>query len=293
MKTRDIFPFFQYAPHYVEVVGSQIHYVDEGLGHPVLFLHGNPTSSYLWRNIIPYVTPVARCIAPDLIGMGKSDKPSIPYRFVDHVRYVEGFIHKLGLRNITLVLHDWGSAIGFHYAMRNEDNVKGLAFMEAIVKPFTWKEFPKEFRIGFRLFRAPFIGWFLIMGLNMYVEKVMPRAIVRDLTDEEKNHYRKPFIRTHDRKPVRQWPREIPIAGTPEDVHQRVLEYSEKLQRSHLPKILFHGSPGGIMDEKMVEWCVKNLPNLRTVNIGSGIHYLQEDNPHLIGQMLADWYKQL
>ena len=136
---------------YVEVHGSKMHYLDEGVGDPILFLHGNPTSSYLWRNIIPHLTPHARCIAPDLIGMAKSDKPDLNYRFFDHVKYVEGFIEKLGVSNLTLVAHDWGSALGFHYAMRHEDNVKGLAFMEAIVKPLSWEDFPPDFKNGFRL----------------------------------------------------------------------------------------------------------------------------------------------
>ena len=288
-----ISPFFQYTAHYIEVAGSRIHYVDEGSGHPILFLHGNPTSSYVWRNIIPYLTSMGRCIAPDLIGMGKSDKPSIEYRFTDHARYIEGFIHKLGLRNITLVLHDWGSALGLHYAMRNEGNIKGLAFMEAILKTSTWDDFPKDFRMGFRLFRTPVIGWFLIVGLNIFVERIMPKAIVRTLTEVEKEHYRQPFKGFRDRKPVRQWPNEIPIDGSPADVAEIVRDYSQKLQQSELPKLLFYGKPGGIIDSKTVEWCEQNFMNLKTVDIGPGIHYLQEDNPHLIGKVLADWYKNL
>jgi haloalkane dehalogenase len=293
MSTREISPFFQYEAHYIEVAGSRIHYLDEGSGHPILFLHGNPTSSYLWRNIIPYLTSMGRCIAPDLVGMGKSDKPSIDYRFTDHARYVEGFIHKLGLRNITLVLHDWGSALGLNYAMRNEGNIKGLAFMEAILKTFTWNDFPKDFRMGFKLFRTPVIGWFMIVGLNIFVERIMPKAIVRKLTEEEKEHYRQPFKGFRDRKPVRQWPNEIPIDGSPADVAEIVRDYSQKLQLSELPKLLFYGKPGGLIDSKMVGWCEQNLINLKTVDIGPGIHYLQEDNPHLIGKVLADWYKNL
>lgn len=225
--------------------------------------------------------------------MGKSDKPNIEYRFFDHVRYVEGFIKKMELRNITLVVHDWGSALGFHYAMRHEENIKGLAFMEAILKTFSWDEFPKDFRMGFKLFRTPVVGWLMIVGLNMFVEQILPKAIVRNLTEEEKNYYREPFKRLKDRKPVWRWPNEIPIDGKPADVTEAVQGYSNKLQESKLLKLLFYAKPGGIIPSSMVKWCRQNLKNLKIVDIGRGIHYLQEDNPHLIGSELAKWYKSL
>ncbi len=155
---KEISPAFPFQSKFVDVLGSRMHYVEEGAGDPVLFLHGNPTSSYLWRNVIPHVSPLGRCIAPDLIGMGKSDKPDIGYGFFDHSRYVEGFIEALGLQNITLVIHDWGSALGFHYARRHEGNVKGIAFMEAIVRPVTWDEWPEQARQMFQAFRTPGVG---------------------------------------------------------------------------------------------------------------------------------------
>ncbi|MFQ5792226.1 MAG: haloalkane dehalogenase, partial [Acidobacteriota bacterium] len=165
-----ISPAFPYESHYVEVHGSQMHYVDEGTGEPVLFLHGNPTWSYLWRNILPYLAPHARCIALDLIGMGRSDNPDIEYRFVDHARYVEGFIETLGLENITFVIHDWGSALGFHYAMRHEENVRGLAFMEAIITPVpSWDVFPAGFQTIFQGFRTPEVGWDMIVNQNIFI----------------------------------------------------------------------------------------------------------------------------
>lgn len=151
-ESQTIFADFPYKPNYIEVHGSKMHYVDEGSGDPILFLHGNPTSSYLWRNIIPYLSSKGRCIAPDLIGFGKSDKPDLEYRILDHIKYVEGFIEKLTLKNITLVIHDWGSALGFHYAMRHQINVKGIVFMEAILQPARWSDFPKDFKMGFKLF---------------------------------------------------------------------------------------------------------------------------------------------
>lgn len=293
MVPQEISPNFPFSSKYVEVHGSRIHYIDEGAGSPILFLHGNPTSSYLWRNIIPYLVPYGRCIAPDLIGMGRSDKPDIDYRFVDHAKYVEDFIDTMDLKDITLIVHDCGSALGFHYAMRHEDNIRGLAFMEAILKIPSWDEFPKEFKIGFKLFRTPVIGWLMIVGMNIFVEQILPKAIVRDLTEEEMNTYREPYKRFRDRRPVWRWPNEIPIDGSPADVTGIVESYSRKLQESELPKLFFYGNPGGIVTAGMVKWCRKHLKNLITVDIGPGIHYLQEDNPHLIGLELATWFKSL
>jgi haloalkane dehalogenase len=281
---------FPFKSNFVEVHGSKMHYVDEGSGDPILFLHGNPTSSYLWRNIIPYLTTHGRCIAPDLIGMGKSDKPRLAYRFLDHYKYVKGFIEKLGLEKITLVIHDWGSGLGFHYAMENESNIKGLAFMEALLKPSRWNDFPKDFKMGFKLMRTPIIGWFMISVMNVFVKQVLPDATVRDLSPEEKSNYLEPFKTIASRKPIRQWPCEIPIDGKPTDMHSLISNYCQKLQNSNLPKLLFYATPGGIVTPKVVEWSKEKLKNLKTVDIGSGIHYIQEDNPHKIGEELSKWY---
>ncbi len=280
---------FPFESKYVTVHGSRMHYVDEGAGDPVLFLHGNPTSSYLWRNIIPHIVPHARCIAPDLIGMGKSDKVLCPYRFQDHSWYVEGFIDELKLENITLVIHDWGSALGFHYARRHERNVRGLAFMEALLCPVRWAEFPKDFKMGFRLMRTPGIGWFMVSVMNVFLNQIMPQTIVRALTTEEQRRYAEPFPTIGSRKPVRQWPREIPIDGTPSDVHDVVAGYSAWLQQTPIPKLLLHATPGGIIRADTVEWAREHFTNLKTVDLGKGIHYLQEDHPEEIGKALASW----
>ena len=294
MESQAISADFPHASHYVDVHGSQIHYIEEGSGDPILFLHGNPTSSYLWRNIIPHVQGHGRCIAMDLIGMGKSDKPDLEYNFFDHVKYVEGFIQQLGLKNLTLVIHDWGSALGFHYAMRNESNVKGLTFMEAIIMPIpSWEVFPQEAQQMFQAFRTPDVGWDMIVNKNMFVEQVLPGMVVRKLTDAEMDHYRAPFIDPPTRKPVWRWPNEIPIAGEPANVVAAVEAYCTKLQQSELPTLLFASTPGAIITAEMVSWCQQHLKNLKVVDIGPGIHFIQEDNPHLIGTELANWYSSL
>ncbi len=290
MSDRSISADFPFESRYLQVAGSRLHYIEEGTGDPVLFLHGNPTWSYLWRNIVPHASAGSRAIAIDLIGMGKSDKPDIEYRFFDHVEYVEGFIERLGLSDITLVLHDWGSALGLHYASRHEDNVKGLALMEPILAPFlSWSDFPQEFVETFKVFRSPEIGWDLIVNQNVFVEQILPAAIVRRLSDEEMERYREPFERLEARKPVWRWPNEIPIEGEPADVDAALAEVSLWLQRSDLPKLLFHAAPGAILPPERVEWCRANLANLETVDLGRGIHFLQEDHPERIGVELARW----
>jgi len=288
---RSISPEFPFESKYIEVQGSRMHYIDEGEGDPILFLHGNPTSSYLWRNVVPHVVPHGRCIAPDLIGMGKSDKPRLDYRFFDHSRYLEGFIEALGLQNVTLVIHDWGSALGLHYAARHPKNVKGLAMMEAILGPMSWSAFPKSHKLGFTLMRAPVIGWLMISVMNSFLHRMLPGTIVRKLTAEEQRHYDEPYPTVASRKPVRQWPVEIPIDGRPADVHRAVTDYAAWLEETDLPKLLLHARPGGIISPAAVLRLEAKLPNLQTVDLGEGIHFLQEDHPHEIGEAIARWYE--
>lgn len=284
---------FPFESKFLEVKGSKMHYIEEGTGNPILFLHGNPTSSYLWRNIIPYLSSVGRCIAVDLIGMGKSDKPNIDYRFVDHYEYLKEFIQKLDLKNITLVIHDWGSGLGFHYAMENEDNIKGIAFMEAIVQTAKWSEFPANYKIGFKLMRTPFIGWLLVNVMNIFLKQILPSAIIRKLSKTEMDYYLAPYPSIGNRKPLHRWPNEIPIDGYPTDTHEIISNYSEKLKSSTLPKLLLYAKPGGLIPKRTVAWCKDVFPNLETVDVGKGIHYLQEDNPHGIGEAIAEWYGRL
>lgn len=291
MTLEDISAEFPFKSNFVEVFGSKMHYVDEGDGDPFLLLHGNPTSSYLWRNIIPHLSGLGRVVAPDLIGMCRSDKPKLDYRFPDHFKYVDGFIEALDLKNISLVIHDWGSGLGFHYAHRNEDNVKAIAFMEAIVETLEWNEIPKEFRMPFKMFRTPVVGWFMISVMNIFLKKFMPETIVRPLTAEEKKAYHAPYPTIASRKPIRQWPCEIPFGGTPADVHEIVTGYRRWLETSEIPKLMLHATPGAIIRPEIAEGLKASLPNLSAVDLGKGIHYLQEDHPHRIGEEIAKWYR--
>ena len=283
-----------FESRYVEVHGSKIHYVEEGSGDPVLFLHGQPTSSYLWRNVIPHVSPVARAIAMDNIGFGKSDKPDLEYRFVDHIKYVEGFIEAMGLRNVTLVIHDWGSALGFHYAMRHESNVKGIVFMEALLMPIpSLDAMPPGMKEIFTAFRTPEVGWEMIVNQNMFIEQLVPSMVVRKLTEAEMDAIREPFTDPATRLPLWRWPNELPIGGEPADVHEIMSAYAAKLPQSDLPKLMFHADPGAIITSPIVEMVKQSYKNLKTVDIGPGVHYVQEDNPHLIGKEIAAWYQTL
>ncbi len=293
-KTKDISAEFPFESKFVDVDGSKMHYVDVGEGDPILFLHGNPTSSYLWRNIILYLSGQARCIAPDLIGMGKSDHPRIPYRYDDQYRYLSGFVDTLEIgANLTLVIHDWGSGLGFRWAHEHEKSVKGIAFMEAMLAPLTWDAMPAEFRTGFRMMRSPGIGWLMISVGNIFIKKMLPKMVCRGLSPGAQKYYASAFPSISSRKAVRQWPREIPINGTPTDNTATIEAYGEWLPNTQLPKILFHGSPGTIIRADEVAWCRENLANLQIVDIGDGYHFIQEDNPDLIGAEPSKWYASL
>jgi len=293
MADKSISSDFPFESKYVEVLGAKMHYIEEGEGDPILFLHGNPTSSYLWRNIIPYVSGMGRCIAPDLIGMGKSDKPKISYEFEDHYKYIEGFIDALDLKDPVLVIHDWGSGLGFHYAAQHPENVRAIAFMEAIVRTFSWSDFPPGFKMGFKMMRTPYLGWLMICGMNFFVTSILPKATMRKLTEEEMAYYKMPYKTVRSRLPVRVWPCEIPIDGKPARMEKIIADYSRKLQESQYPKLLLYARPGGIITKRGVEWCRENLQNLETVEIGKGLHFIQEDEPDNIGRAIAKWLSNL
>ena len=270
--------------------GIDISYVDTGTGDPIVFLHGNPTSSYLWRNIIPHLTSAGRCLAPDLMGMGASGSPSNgSYRFAEHSAVLDEWFDAVGLTsNVTLVVHDWGSALGFHWAKRNPERIKGIVYMEAIVRPVTWEEWPEASRRVFQGFRSP-AGEEMVLEKNIFVERVLPGSVIRGLTEEEMTVYRKPYLEAGEsRRPTLTWPREIPIDGEPADVVQIASEYSEWLAGSQVPKLFINAEPGAILIGLQREFC-RTWPNQQEVTV-KGTHFIQEDSPAEIGQAIAQWY---
>ena len=277
---------------FVEVKGKRMAYVEMGEGDPVVFLHGNPTSSYLWRNIMPYVSGQARCLAPDLIGMGDSDKLDDPgpgsYRFVEHREYLDGFLDAVGLGgNAVFVIHDWGSALGFDWGNRHRDRVRGFCYMEALVRPVTWEEWPEAAKAVFQGFRSP-AGEGMVLEKNVFVERVLPGSILRKISEEEMAVYRRPFAEPgEDRRPTLTWPREIPISGEPVDVVKIVGAYSEWLAVSDVAKLFIDAEPGAILTGPQREFCL-GWPN-QTVAKVKGSHFIQEDSPDEIGKALSDW----
>jgi haloalkane dehalogenase len=277
----------------VNVDGVEIAYVDIGHGDPIVFLHGNPTSSYLWRNVIPHLSGLGRCLAPDLVGMGESGHtPDGSYRFVDHARYLDGWFEALGLaRNVTLVVHDWGSALGFHWARRYPASVKGIAYMEAIVRPVTLAEWPEAARKVFLGMRSA-AGDEMVLKNNVFIERILPGSILRKLSDDEMTRYRRPYLEPGEaRRPMLTWPRQIPIDGEPADVTEIVRAYAEWLQESPLPKLFVNADPGAVLIGAQREFC-RRWPNQREVTV-KGSHFIQEDSPHEIGGAVAEWLRSL
>jgi haloalkane dehalogenase len=277
-------------PH-VNVLDSTIAYRDAGDPEaPVaLFLHGNPTSSYIWRNILPLVSPVAHCIAPDLIGFGQSGKPDIEYRFADHVRYLDAFIDHAGISSAFVIAQDWGTALAFHLAARRPDFIRGLAFMEFIRPMPTWNDFHPDQIETFQRFRTPGVGEEMILEGNAFVEGVLPAATVRKLTGEEMSVYRAPFPTPESRRPTWRFPNELPIAGEPADVYATIEQAHRALIHSTYPKLLIVGNPGALISPAFAESFVKGLKNCRLVQLSSGLHYLQEDHPDVIGAHIKEW----
>ena len=277
------------------VLNSTMAYRESGdPGAPtVLFLHGNPTSSYIWRNVIPLVAPVAHCIAPDLIGFGQSGKPDIAYRFADHVRYFDAFLAEAGISSAYVVAQDWGTALAFHLAARKPEFVRGLAFMEFIRPMSTWDDFPAAAREIFQNFRTPGVGEQMILEGNAFVEQILPGATIRKLTDKEMAVYRAPFPTPESRRPTWRFPNELPIAGEPADVYSTMLEAYAALSHSSYPKLLFVGDPGALVSPAFAEEFAKGLRNCSVVHLGPGAHYLQEDHPQAIGANIRQWLTDL
>ena len=282
-----------YEKKFQEVDGKKIAYVEAGEGDPIVLLHGNPTSSYLWRNVIPELVGKGRVIAPDLIGQGDSEKlpPSDGpdrYSFLVAYRYLEGLLDAIGAnQRVTLVIHDWGSALGFYWAQQHPQDVRGIAYMEAIVCPITWDDWPESARGIFKGFRSD-KGEDLVLQRNMFVEAVLPSSIIRQLGDAEMAHYRAAFSTPDDRQPTLNWPRQIPISGEPAAMVDLVGSYAEWMHSNKdLPKLFVNADPGSILTGKAREFC-RSWPNQTEVTV-KGTHFIQEDSPKEIGQAVAEW----
>lgn len=284
------------AKQFIEIHGKKMAYAETGEGDPIVFQHGNPTSSYLWRNVVPHLADQGRCIAVDLIGMGDSEKldDSGPdsYRYVEHREYLFATWEALGISDrVTLVIHDWGSALGFDWAFQNPDSVLGIAYMEAIIRPVTWDEWPDAARAVFQGFRSE-AGEAMVLDKNIFVEKVLPGSTLRDLTEDEMNVYRRPYLNPgEDRRPTLTWPRQIPIEGAPQDVHDIVAGYSAWLAETDIPKMFVNAEPGAILIGSQREFC-RTFKNQREVTV-KGNHFLQEDSPDEIGTAIAEWRSSL
>ncbi|SVC33623.1 uncharacterized protein METZ01_LOCUS286477 [marine metagenome] len=286
-----------FEKHFKVVNGKRLAYIEEGHGDPIVLLHGNPTSSYLWRNVIPELMASGRVIAPDLIGQGDSEKLSVSegpgrYTFEVAYEYLAGLLSELDAeQNVVLVGHDWGSALGFHWARNHPDLVRGIAYMEALVSPVEWSEWPEAARGIFQGFRSE-KGEDLVLTRNLFVEAVLPNSVIRKLTDEEMGHYRAPFSTPDDRQPTLNWPRQIPIDGEPVEMVQLVSEYGRWLEESvTLPKLFINAEPGSILVGRQREYC-RSWPNQKEVTV-PGKHFVQEDSPSKIGKAIAEWLKGL
>jgi haloalkane dehalogenase len=282
----------EHEKQFIEVNGKRMAYVEMGEGRPIVFQHGNPTSSYLWRNIMPGLASLGRCIAVDLIGMGHSEKldNSGPdrYRYVEHRDYLFAAWDALGIdEDVTFVIHDWGSALGFDWASRHPARVRGIAYMEAIVCPMRWEDWPDAARGVFQGFRSE-AGEDMVLARNLFVERVLPGSIIRELSDEEMAVYGRPYgAPGEDRRPTLTWPRQIPIDGTPDDVHDIVSAYGEWLQVSDIPKLFINAEPGAILTGPQREFC-RSFPNQTEVTV-AGVHFIQEDSPEAITDAIRHW----
>ena len=281
---------------FADVNGKRIAYLEAGAGDPIVLLHGNPTSSFLWRNIIPELERCGRVIAPDLIGQGDSEKlPASEgpdrYSFEVAFDYLDGLLRELDAnQNVTLVIHDWGSGLGFHWARLHPESVKGIAYMEAIVIPMTWEDWPESARGIFQGFRSP-KGEDLVLERNMFVEAVLPSSIIRDLSDEEMAAYRAPFDSPEHRQPTLNWPRQIPINGEPLHMVELVDAYAAFMTNTDIPKLFINADPGSILVGKQRDFC-RTWPNQTEVTV-KGLHFVQEDSPQEIGQVVAAWHAGL
>lgn len=290
---RKISEKFTFPSKYVEILGSKIHYIDVGTGDPILFLHGIPTSNYVWRNIIPYAAPLGRCIAPDLIGFGKSDKPNIDYALFDHIHYLEKFIEALNLKRIVFVMHGWGAVIGLDYAMRHEKNCKGLIFYEAFLRSLEASEISLPLQEQLLALQDEENILQIINNGASFVDKVMPQHVMRQLTDEEMQHYREPFSQKGTGKPIFQYLKELSTIQGKSKVNELIANYSDKLTKSSLPKLMLYSVPGFFTTIATIMWAKEHLTNLQIIEVGEELHLAQESYPALIGETISVWLQSL
>ena len=282
-----------YKSHFVDVYGSKMHYLDEGDGDPILFLHGMPTSCYVWRNVLPSLAGLGRCIAPDLIGMGKSDKPDIEYTISDHIKYIDKFIETLNLENITLVMHCWGSIIGFDYAMHNESKCKGLAFYEAYLRSATGEDISLPYQEQMLALQGEENITDLVLNGALFIDKVLPQSVMRLLSEKEMDYYREPFKQKGSGKPLSQYLRELPTEKNHNAIAKLIADYSEKLTQSQLPKLMLYSVPGFITTIATVMWAKENLPNMELIDVGEELHYIQESDPATMGESIGIWLQAI
>ncbi len=278
---------FPYQSQYIEIEGSKIHYIEQGAGDPILFLHGVPASSYVWRNVVPHLSKLGRCIAPDLIGMGKSAKPDITYSIQDHIRYIEKFIEALQLKNITFILHGWGSIVGFDIAMRKEDDCRSLVFYEAYLRPLNHETLSLPYEEQIFLLKEQEKNQPNMENISQLVDKILGNTSLRLLTEKEKAFYCDPFTDKKSAKPILQYLKEL--SGKEDHVNQIIANYSDRLKKSALPKLLLYAMPGFITSISMIMWAKDNLPHLEIIDIGEALHYAQEMNPSLMGEAISVW----
>ncbi|MEM8532541.1 MAG: haloalkane dehalogenase [Chloroflexota bacterium] len=285
------FPKLPYPSRWIEVQGSRMHYMETGDpdGTPILLLHGNPTWSYLWRDVIPHLANSGRVIALDLIGMGLSDKPDIDYTFFNHRDYVWAFIEAMNLKNMVLIIHDWGSALGFDYAYHHQDNVQAIAFMEAHVATTPSLDGAPPEAASFIQAVRSHQGKEMLLNQNLFIEKLLPSMIVRQLSKEELDAYRTPFLTPSTRLPLLTWPRQIPIGGEPADVHQMMESYVAWLSDTDMPMLNVYATPGTFMSEATALLLQSQYHNLEIVDVGEGLHFFQEDQPDAVGKSIAEW----
>lgn len=280
----------------VTIEGARIAYVERGEGHPIIFLHGNPSSSYLWRNVIPYVEGRGRVIALDLAGMGRSEPARNGYRFADHARRLESFIKQLQLRDVVFVAHDWGAALAFNYAQRHPRNVAGIAFMEGVLPPAfpqsSFEAMGPEMGGMFRAFKDPVQGRQMVIEQNVFIEGILPQFVNRTLGEAAMAEYRRPYVDAERREPLLAWPREVPIGGQPEDLVQAMTRIEAYMASSGTPTLLVYAEPGVLVPPMAVGWYTSRMRNLETAFVGQGLHFIQEDQPAAIGRAVSDWLRR-